>query len=248
MAGLNWTCTSCGQSVTLSHHDFARGELSLSTDTGFAAGAGFQFEHVLRRCPNPECQKSDLDVIVRWSKMTKSPNGGRIHEATNEPVGVGHFKFLPVSPAPLSAHAPAVVVEDYQEAYLIRSLSPKASAALARRALQGMIRDFHQVVRDTLHQEIEAIRERCDADLYDAMMAVKSIGNIGAHPERDVALIVEIELGEPEQLLELIHELDLAWYVARASRAARVARVTQLAEGKAGQKAAAKAKTGDANG
>lgn len=37
---------------------------------------------------------------------------------------------------------PAAIRADYEEACLIVDLSPKASATLSRRALQGMIRDF----------------------------------------------------------------------------------------------------------
>ena len=61
---------------------------------------------------------------------------------------------------------------------------------MARRALQGMVRDFFQVFGlRTLNLELGAIKDRCDQDLYAAMMAVKSIGNIGAHPEQDISLI-----------------------------------------------------------
>ncbi|KRC11502.1 hypothetical protein ASE11_19025 [Hydrogenophaga sp. Root209] len=150
------------------------------------------------------------------------------------PVGIGKFTFLPTTANPLSKHAPEQVKEDYNEAFLISTLSPKASATLARRALQGMVRDFFNV-RDkkTLHQELEAIKDKCDSALYDAMMGVKSIGNIGAHPEQNVNLIVDVEPGEPEALLQLIHLLDREWYVDRADRLARIEKMKALASGKA---------------
>lgn len=132
----------------------------------------------------------------------------------------------------MSAHVPPSVVEDYSEAYLIRSLSPKASATLARRALQGMVRDYWGVSKSTLAAELLSIKEQCDHDLYEAMMGLKSVGNIGAHPERDISVIVEIEPGEPQQLLDLIHLLDQEWYVARAAKRARLNSVKQLAESK----------------
>jgi hypothetical protein len=125
-------------------------------------------------------------------------------------------------------------MSDYNEAYLIARLSPKASATLARRALQGMVRNFFQVVgKRTLHAELEAIKDKCDPSLYDAMMAVKSVGNIGAHPDQDISLIVEVEPGEAETLLQLIHLLDREWYVARADRLDRIAKMNQLAASKA---------------
>lgn len=85
----------------------------------------------------------------------------------------------------------------------------------------------------TLHSELVAVEDKCDPDLYAAMMAVKSIGNIGAHPEQDISLIVEVEPGEPKTLLDLIHLLDREWYVARAERASRIAKVQALGASKA---------------
>lgn len=106
-----------------------------------------------------------------------------------------------------------------------------------------MIRDFWGISKAKLHDELLAIKDRCDADLYGAMMAVKSVGNIGAHPERDISLIVDIEDGEAQQLLDVIHLLDQEWYVARAKRDERIAKMTALGANKA---AAARQATGPA--
>lgn len=95
-----------------------------------------------------------------------------------------------------------------------------------------MVRDFWGVVKPRLHDELVAIREKCDPGIYEAMMAVKSIGNIGAHPEQDISLIVDIEAGEAEALLDLLHVLDQEWYVARADRLARIERVKALSSEK----------------
>ena len=65
------------------------------------------------------------------------------------------------------------------------------------------------------------------------MMAVKSIGNIGAHPEQDIRLIVEVEPGESKIFLDLIHLLDHEWYVARSERESRIAKVQALSASKA---------------
>ncbi|WP_374675565.1 DUF4145 domain-containing protein [Ideonella sp.] len=150
----------------------------------------------------------------------------------DRPAGIGSFTFLPSTAAPLSKSVPEGVQEDYREAYLIRSLSPKASATLARRALQGMIRDFWGVSKSRLVDELREIEPKCDPDVYAAMMAVKSVGNIGAHPERDINVIVDIEPGEALQLLDLIHLLDQEWYVARAQKKERLGRMAALAEAK----------------
>ncbi len=69
-------------------------------------------------------------------------------------------------------------------------------------------------------------------------MSLKSIGNIGAHPEKDINLIVDIDEGEPDALLELLRILDKEWYVARFDRLARLSAVKQLGAIKAAAKVA----------
>lgn len=92
-----------------------------------------------------------------------------------------------------------------------------------------MVRDFFSLPKlPTLHSELQAIKEKCDPDLFAAILAVKSVGNIGAHPERDVSLMVDVEPDEPETLLQLIHLLDQEWYVARAERQRRIDKMKEL--------------------
>ncbi|WP_157405896.1 DUF4145 domain-containing protein [Acidovorax sp. CF316] len=200
-------------------------------DSGVAVGG------VLIDCPNRSCRAQFFKVTVHRATRDKQNPSYPDVDRTRQ-VGVGEFTFLPTCAQPLSAGVPKHVGEDYNEAYLIASLSPKASATLARRALQGMVRDFFSVTgKKTLHAELEAIQDRCDSDLYDAMTAVKSIGNIGAHPEQNVSLIVDVEPGEAETLLKLIHLLDREWYVARADKASRIAKMKELGVSKAIPKA-----------
>ncbi|WCM86664.1 hypothetical protein [Acidovorax sp. NCPPB 3576] len=80
------------------------------------------------------------------------------------------------------------------------------------------------------------------------MMAVKSVGNIGAHPEQDVNLIVDVDPGEAETLLQLIHLLDIEWYVAKAEKQARIAKVMQLAASKDVAKNAGQSPSPEARG
>ena len=96
-----------------------------------------------------------------------------------------------------------------------------------------MIRDFWGVAKATLHAELAAIEDKCDSGIYAAMMAVKSVGNIGAHPERDVNLIVDVDPDEACQLLDLIRLLDDEWYRMRAARTARLASLADMAGAKA---------------
>lgn len=222
-----WTCPSCGRPTTVTGPHYVFKVVDLVTEVTDPDN-GVELTSVLIECPNQKCKAQAFRVSVKHGQWEWKSGVRSVQADPDRPVGVGTFHFLPSTPQPLSAHAPASAQADYQEAYLIRTLSPKASATLARRALQGMIRDYWKEVHPTLHQELMAIKDKCDSALYDAMMGIKSIGNIGAHPEQDVNLIVDIEQGEAQALLDLIHVLDQEWYVARAARDARIAKVKAL--------------------
>lgn len=189
----------------------------------------------LIHCANSACEDFEFVVSVDRGPLSSLRNGYRGVEPDDPklaPVGIGTLTFHPATSSPLSASVPEGVQADYREAYLIRTLSPKASATLARRALQGMIRSFWGISKRTLHEELQAIENKCEAGLYDAMMALKSIGNIGAHPEKDISQIVEVEPGEPEELLTLLKILDDEWYVARDQRQRRIAGVIAIGKNK----------------
>ncbi len=96
-----------------------------------------------------------------------------------------------------------------------------------------MIRDFWQVDgRRSLYHEIEAISDQVDATTLASIHAVRDVGNIGAHMERDVNLIVDVETGEAEALIALLEVLVQDWYVARQERQDRLSAVTEVAAAK----------------
>lgn len=115
-------------------------------------------------------------------------------------------------------YIPRQIREDYEEACAILSLSPKASATLARRCLQGMIRDFWGISKDTLNAEINALKDRVQPDLWAVLNSLRQLGNIGAHMEKDTNLIVEIDPDEAEKLIRLIELLMKEWYINREDR------------------------------
>jgi len=135
------------------------------------------------------------------------------------------------------SYVPKAIVEDYTEACLIRDLSPKASATLARRCLQGIIRDFWGVKPGRLVDEIAAIQGKVDPLTWSAIETVRQVGNIGAHMEKDINLIVDVEVNEAELLIGLIAALITDWYIARANKEAHLQAIVQLGQAKASAKA-----------
>jgi hypothetical protein len=140
------------------------------------------------------------------------------------------WQLLPESTAkPQPSYIPQQLVNDYNEASRIKELSPKASAALARRCLQGMIRDYWNISKATLKLEIDELEDVVTPDVWGAIDAVRSVGNIGAHMEKDVNLIVDIEPEEADLLIKLIEDLFTDWYVTRHDRQERQGKIKELA-------------------
>ncbi len=127
-------------------------------------------------------------------------------------LGNGNLQaiFRPKSPSrvPLSDSVPPHLSEDYREACLVLPDSPKASAALSRRCLQNVLRDYFQITKPTLSQEIDEVIATGGLPSYvaDAVDAIRNIGNFSAHPLKDsnTGAIIEVEPGEAEWCLDVL--------------------------------------------
>jgi hypothetical protein len=152
---------------------------------------------------------------------------------------IGFWHLLPSSSAkPQPDYIPEAIRRDYAEACAIRDLSPKASATIIRRCIQGVIRDFCGISGRTLFGEIKELKRRVDAgegpngvqaDVVAALDHVRTIGNIGAHMESDINVIVDVDPGEAQGLTEL---LFAEWYVARREREKRLEAIGFIASDK----------------
>lgn len=112
-------------------------------------------------------------------------------------------------------YIPEQIRQDYEEAITIIDLSPKAAATLLRRCLQGMIRDFWEIKADNLYNEISKLKDKVPNTQWAALDGMRKLGNIGAHMEKDVDLIIGIDPDEAKKLAELIALLLEKWYVSR---------------------------------
>lgn len=152
----------------------------------------------------------------------KCPNCG---EYTIQAEGIGkqvqdvHVPIRPTSFAKqFPKYIPEAVRQDYEEACAIINLSPKASATLSRRCLQGMIRDFWGIKEKNLYDEISALKNQISADLWSSIDALRQLGNIGAHMEKDTNIIIDIDPNEADSLIKLIELLMKEWYITREER------------------------------
>ena len=78
-----------------------------------------------------------------------------------------------------------------------------------------MIRDFWEINESNLKKAIDKLEDKISAKQWSVINAVRQIGNIGAHMEKDIDLIIEIDAGEAEKLIKLIELLLDQWYINR---------------------------------
>lgn len=219
----NWTCPQCERHVTITEERQSSGEhfLRIPNSSGDRA-----LVSIFVVCPNVECKKFSLTVSL--TLVARDHVGNRSTDKTlqtwtlvPEPGGRTFPDFVPQQ-----------IREDYAEACRIRDLSPKASATLSRRALQGIIRDFWKVKPGRLFDEIAAIEDKVDETTWAAIDAVRKIGNIGAHMEKDVNVIIDVEPQEAALLIHLIETVITEWYVRREERNKKMKALIDLAAAK----------------
>jgi hypothetical protein len=89
---------------------------------------------------------------------------------------------------------------------------------------------------DRLVDEIKAIKDKIDPQTWAAIDAVRNIGNIGAHMEKDINTIVDVDPDEAALLSRLIETLIDEWYVRRHERAKQLDAIVALGKAKKEQK------------
>lgn len=222
----SWTCPYCDRTATITNSNRDYGLVPLEKTN--ADGKRLSVP-VFVVCPNSECREFSFYVFLYAA--AKDTAGKHVLRKDEAPLASWQLK--PLSEAKVfPEYVPKPIRDDYTEACLIRNLSPKASATLSRRCLQGMIRDFYEVHKGNLKAEIEAIRDKVSMDTWNAIDAVRDVANIGAHMEKDINIIVDVEPEEAAMLIGLVEFLIEDWYINRYERAERLKNVVELAEAK----------------
>ncbi len=216
----NWTCPHCKTKTTVNKDDHSITESNLYIKN---ADGTKSLDVIWIVCPNTECNKLSLYASLYEFKFIPSiwQRGDLIRRWT----------LLPDTKANVYPdYIPFAIRQDYEEAYTILDLSPKASATLSRRCLQGMIRDFWSVKKGRLVDEINAIEDKVDPLTWKSIDAVRKVGNIGAHMEKDINLIIDVEPKEAQLLIQLIELLFEEWYIHRHERELKLNSIVGLAE------------------
>lgn len=134
------------------------------------------------------------------------------------------------SRGPLSEDVPPAIAEDYQQAALVLSDSPKASAALSRRCLQAVLTGAGYLQKD-LAKQIDAVLSETDSrkalpsGVHSILDAIRNFGNFSAHPITDQTTlqVVDVEDHEAEYCLDILDAIFDHYYVKPAEAARRKA-------------------------
>jgi hypothetical protein len=222
---LDWECPHCRRPSTITDSSWSQNFTPAYVSGGVDNHQGIHWVYTV--CPSPSCKKATLDVALLscWVKDGdwKADQILRTWRLVPDDAGKVQPDYIPEP-----------IRKDYSEACKIRQMSPNASATLSRRCLQGMIRDFWGVTdKATLKKEIDAIKDRVQPEVWDGIEVVRKMGNIGAHMDNDINVIVEVDTGEAEKLIGLIEILIEEWYVARYTRISRLESLKEIAAKKA---------------
>lgn len=227
----SWKCPYCQSFATFHEGDYmcVEGEIPIYHD------ANLSYTFLGITCLNVKCRKLNLSLEIKDNTPIYPPaplsmplqgispaRKAELNEQRNRKRMDFFWRLLPSSNAKLFPdYVPKPIRTDYEEASKIVNLSPKASATLSRRCLQTIIRDYWGIRnKRTLNDEIKALEELkgIDANLIAVFHDLREIGNIGAHMEQDVNLIIDVGPDEAEQLIKFIENLIELTYLERHKR------------------------------
>lgn len=224
-----WHCRFCNREQTVTGEGW---QASVADLTAENADGPRRLVVQFVVCPNPDCRKLSLSAALHDLKVVgnRSYTGKLIRSWPLVPPS--RARSFPVA-------IPAQIMEDYQEACLAIEQSPKAAAALSRRCLSGMLRDFWQVQPGSLSDEFRQVKGTVDPLTWEAIESVRKSGLIGARMESEGAEILDTEPGEAKMLIGLIEMLIEDWYVGREERRKRLKDLRQITGEDAVEKTAA---------
>ncbi|MDR3734184.1 MAG: DUF4145 domain-containing protein [Acidobacteriaceae bacterium] len=204
-------CPHCSVAVYF-HFDVK--ELLFSKDTNRKLNG---WESLAGACPN--CEQAI--IFLRSGPAIKDGYGNIVFSGSRE-----SFMVWPRgSVRPCPREVPIDIAKDFSEAVQVLSISPQASAALTRRCLQHVLREFGKTKAKELFDQIQEVigQGHLPPSLVEQLDAVRVIGNFAAHPlkSQTSGVIMPVEPNEAEWNLDVLEDVFDHYFVKPAQLQAR---------------------------
>jgi hypothetical protein len=194
-------CSNCGVRARPGVHTSAHCELS-----GPSGWTVEKYEMVMVKCPSCLATHVFVSYFGAAEKVIGRPPLHEVWRVRAYPQ-TGRF----VQPFP---HTPKQYVKHYLAACRTLEASPEASAAMARRCLEEVLKDqgYKQYM---ISKKIEALLNESDpkkhlpTGLHECVDHIRTFGNFGAHAldDKTTLQVVDVEPGEAEWCIEIIEAL-----------------------------------------
>ena len=170
---------------------------------------------------NPNKEDDAWDCLDIYDALCPHCNGSHLYySVTIGSSGSIELIWPLTNRPPCPPEVPAYIQDDYREACLVLTVSPKASAALSRRCLQNMLRDVAKVKPSDLANEIQEVIDRgqLPSRLVESIDAIRNIGNFAAHPSKskNTGQFVNVTVEDAEWNLGVLESLFDFYYVQPA--------------------------------
>lgn len=222
----NWVCPYCGSSTTIANTNATSTAAEINRRSKHK-NLGLLVKSI--SCPNPECEELTIEVELLPANYYQGGGFSSFHKNA-DPLYAQ--RLLPEAKV---MHLPTDVPEEirttYREAVLVAEVSGRAGAAMARRCLQGIVRDFFSIPqnkRGNLGAELSYVKDKIDPDLWNGIVAIREVGDIGAHMDKTVNTVVDVSPEEAKLLIRLIETLFQEWYIARKKKKEHLERLSKI--------------------
>ncbi|NRF12526.1 DUF4145 domain-containing protein [Agrobacterium pusense] len=243
VVGSRWRCPFCSTNSLIGRDNLSRTVVPVN---GKSKHGNKAIAVTSISCANDECSELALTVNFGDYKVTRTNNGYTNYIMNEWDVELTKNLLPDGVSVSVPASVPAEISITYIEAARIADISGRASAAMSRRCLQGMVRHFFDIPankRGNLGAELAFVKDRIDPEMWDNLLAVSGVGDIGAHMDNNVDQIIDISPEEARILLALIESLFKEWYEAREKRERSSAALKEILVSKRAQQKEAKQKS-----
>lgn len=212
-----WECPICKNKRELGKDEYSK---TFPHEASYLDGSRQTIFSEIFICTNMNCKNVEFRTTIQETKLVEIKttdinymvSGRKKTEKRTETIKA--FSYLTKDKfEKYRGIIPDTILKDYEEAYLISELSPRASTVLIRRCIQGIIREQHQTRENNLKKEIDELLGKISPEFKNAFDCLRLIGNIGAHPEADIYEDKDISIEEIRIILTAFSAIINYYYI-----------------------------------